>query len=186
MLAKATIGVVLAGGKSSRMGQDKSRLTWQGKTLLENARQQLKHLKLAQIEVVGGDSGIPDQVEHQGPARAILQFMRQLPLQHNTLVVVVPVDTPKLTSEMLQVLLDKAQEQNGAVCFEQAYLPAILPAGPDWVSIYNKVHNDPCNLSMRRLMKAVNGTQVAPTCEQQSALINVNTPQEWAALYRSS
>lgn len=183
MLAKATIGVVLAGGKSSRMGQDKSRLTWQGNTLLDNAQRQLGQLQLAQIHVVGGELGIPDRVEYQGPARAILQFIRQLSLAHNTFVIVVPVDTPKLTSEMLHTLLRKAQEQKGAVCFQKAYLPAILPAGPDWVTTYNSVHQDPCNLSMRRLMAAVNGTQIIPNSEQQEALVNVNTPQEWAALY---
>ena len=57
-------GVVLAGGKSSRMGEDKAQLVWQGETLLDRARQCLRTAGWDDVLVSGRPEEADGVLEH--------------------------------------------------------------------------------------------------------------------------
>jgi len=67
------VGIVLAGGKSRRMGKDKSLLEFYGKTLLQRIIDEQKKL-LEEVYVIGKGTenftnaiGIFDKIENKGP-----------------------------------------------------------------------------------------------------------------------
>ncbi|MCA0892903.1 molybdenum cofactor guanylyltransferase [Microbulbifer agarilyticus] len=129
--------VVLAGGLSSRMGQDKALLKLSnGSTLLEHAKRQLELVDAPEgIEMmaplVSGrrPGGIPDQVEAAGPLgglQAIDQHLRQWELACDALLVV-PVDMPLLSPGLLEQLCVVGQTVEQAVCFGDYFMPCWLP-----------------------------------------------------------
>lgn len=103
-------GVVLAGGQSSRMGQDKAllRLVPEGPTLLEHALDRLSPL-VDELLVVGhplshghvGPFVIPDDRPGMGPLGGLLTAMRYA--AHDRLLVLA-VDMPNVDALLLQRL----------------------------------------------------------------------------------
>lgn len=103
-LQKHTIGVVLAGGQSSRMGQDKALLPFKGETLLHHQVQLLRHV-CSRVVVSGEYAGfdcVPDSVMKCGPISGIYSVAKQFP---SAALLVVPVDMPQLTEQHLNRLL---------------------------------------------------------------------------------
>jgi molybdenum cofactor guanylyltransferase len=106
------LGVVLAGGKSSRMGRDKATLIHSsGVTFLEYAIS-----RLAQITPDVAASGritdqaniisIPDQTPALGPAMALwsaIKFAKQVGF---AAIIITPIDMPDLEAKHLRLLID--------------------------------------------------------------------------------
>ena len=81
------VGVVLAGGRSSRMGRDKARLAWRDQSLLAHACATLQAAGACKV-VVSGDypeyAGIPDAVPALGPMPMVpVVSVRRLPREHD-------------------------------------------------------------------------------------------------------
>lgn len=119
LMQKHTVGVVLAGGKSTRMGQDKALLSFQGETLLHHQVQLLR--PICDQVVVSGEYAdfacVPDSMQGYGPITGIYSVAKQFP---NCSLLVVPVDMPLLTEAHLNLLL--TSEQSGFI--EMHPLPA--------------------------------------------------------------
>ncbi len=106
------LGVVLAGGKSSRMGRDKAVLVHaSGGTFLDYAISRLLPIT-PQVAVSGRITklsnvfSILDQTVDQGPAMAVwsaIQFAKQADFGAT---MVTPIDMPDLESQHLQRLID--------------------------------------------------------------------------------
>jgi len=101
-------GVIIAGGKSKRMGKDKLFLLFKGKTLLANAEELLEnivtdilistnHKKLQTTYPI-----INDPIKDIGPIAGIYQALQKSRTQK---IIVIPVDMPLLNIEILQFLL---------------------------------------------------------------------------------
>ena len=74
----STAGIILAGGQSRRMGQDKADIGYRGQTFLERAETLLYATGCNPVRVSGRPDlpdGIPDRQPGQGPARAILDAL---------------------------------------------------------------------------------------------------------------
>ncbi len=168
------MGLVLAGGRSSRMGQDKAQLPWAEEgTLLDHTIALLRASGVGLIKVSGDRSGydcLPDAAPGAGPGVAISDVLAILPA--DTAVLVVPVDMPLLTPALLIRLL---HTPGRAAYFNGFPLPALLPArGLDGLP--------PRAASLRRL-HFLAGSQALPLSEDEAvAFANVNTPQEWGEL----
>ena len=95
------VGVVLAGGRSSRMGRDKARLAWRDQSLLAHACATLQAAGTCEV-VVSGDypeyAGIPDALPALGPLGGLASVVDALP---DGVLLLVPVDMPLLTPELL-------------------------------------------------------------------------------------
>jgi molybdopterin-guanine dinucleotide biosynthesis protein A len=122
---KPVIGIILAGGKSRRMGQDKSAMLFKGKSLLQNMLGTLSQTEISKI-VINTNSSMCEQREQtlakytciediipdKGPLSGIHSALVNFP---DANLLVVPVDIPLMTSNSLNALISTAltHEMNG-------------------------------------------------------------------------
>jgi len=107
-------GVVLTGGGSTRMGQDKSLLQVNGRALASVVAAALTEAGATEVLAVGGnltslaalaeiDHAIPDEFPGEGPLGGILTALRSA---SNDVVVVLACDTPGMDAETPAALVE--------------------------------------------------------------------------------
>ncbi|NVJ96936.1 MAG: molybdenum cofactor guanylyltransferase [Alphaproteobacteria bacterium] len=112
--------LILAGGRSSRMGYDKATIMLDGMSLLDRAIDLAHQAGATSITILGRPDhplGVADNIQYGGPARAISAWASGL--QKPTQALVIPIDMPLLTPEILSLLI---KEDSGGY-FEGHYLP---------------------------------------------------------------
>lgn len=116
-------GFVLAGGRSTRMGQDKALLRLGGLTLLERCLSTLRAV-CEEVAIAGGKSElqkfarvIPDEVPGCGPLGGIVAALEQSALEWNMFL---PVDAPFVQAECLRELFRAAAEGAGDAVIARA------------------------------------------------------------------
>jgi molybdopterin-guanine dinucleotide biosynthesis protein A len=119
------VGCVLAGGQSRRMGEDKARLRFAGKTLLERVIQRLKPQAASLIINVHEDAGdlhthglpvVTDaQGGHLGPLAGILASLRWAKENNIAWIATVAVDTPFFPTDLVAKLTEAARAKELAV-----------------------------------------------------------------------
>ncbi|WP_461517643.1 molybdenum cofactor guanylyltransferase [Porticoccus sp.] len=168
-------GLVLSGGLSSRMGVDKAQLRRNKQTMLAFAKMLLSAQGL-EVLVSGGANGIPDLVPQAGPLGGIYSVLKT---RQPRALLVVPVDMPMLTPELLGVLLEQGEKLGVPVCYEDCYLPLYLPVTDPLLGYLEAVFAEAsCKpRSLKKLLEAMNAVQVPVT--DKEALMNTNTPEEW-------
>lgn len=113
----ARAGFVLAGGRSTRMGQDKALLPWKGSTLIESVAREVLQAA-GNVTLIGspelyGNLGfpvIPDQIEGCGPMGGLHAALTVTIADWN---LVVACDMPDVSHRLLEELL-AAAEASGA------------------------------------------------------------------------
>lgn len=181
---------VLAGGKSARMGQDKSALVLGKSTLLERAVSLLQAAG-AELVLIGGAPGlnsVPDLLPHCGPPGGLYSLLDHL--KHNygldgSPLLLIPVDMPLLTASTLQKLL--AASMNASCChYTDEVFPCVIKATPDLYMHLRDLFHAGTELGGRRSMKGVFsylGAKVVPIDGvAPGEFRNVNTPDDWHAL----
>ena len=123
-LFQPCLGVVLAGGKSSRMGQDKAGLKHNKQDMLSYSKSLLHGAGSTEVIVSGGEYGIKDLVDNMGPLGGIQSIIRQFKPQA---LLILPVDLPLMTAETLAVLKQAGELSQKACYFTDHYLPLYLP-----------------------------------------------------------
>lgn len=117
-IAGAVTGIVLAGGRSRRMGRDKAALVLDGRTLLQRAADALVAAGARELVLVGApgrplpsvEVPVPvlithDPVEGQGPLQGILAGLESTP---SPVALVVGCDMPYLEPGLLALLANRA------------------------------------------------------------------------------
>lgn len=170
----AFFGLVLAGGRSSRMGMDKATLLIDGITLLQRSKALLSQVGVQQV-LISGDSGlngIPDVYPDSGPLGGIHAAL--LHAQHDLLIV--PVDMPLLSGELLLSLLP--DEPKVLVShFHHHPLPLFVRFHGDVIAYLESVLSSDGNKKIRGLFQAVPCLELP--CPDESLMVNVNTPDQW-------
>lgn len=179
--APAWRAVLLAGGRSSRMGTDKALLPWGDGTLLAHMHD-LLHAAGAQEIVVSGDrpdlQGVPDVRADTGPMGALAQLAPRL---GDGAWIVAPVDMPLLTADLLRALVSG---DAACTCVEDHALPMGLRLDADVRAIVADVGGrQGRERSLRALQQGLHASYL-PASPWRNALRNCNTPAEWAALQR--
>ena len=131
------IGLVLAGGQSRRMGQDKALMRYQGRTLIDNASLLLQSASCDKVLISRNGPGfLNDKIEDAGPlsgVHAVLDALSQSD-NHNgnpCELLVLPVDMPQMTPELLRILVSRGREAEKACYVEKRFLPFYLPVTQD-------------------------------------------------------
>ncbi len=174
-------GIVLAGGRSSRMGRDKAMLPWCGRTLLDHMRDRLREAGAARV-VISGDypdpDAIADRIGDGGPAAAFAQLASVL---EDGPWLLVPVDMPLLDAATLRVL---AASRADCAMFAGHPLPMRIVLGSHSRAVLAEILAAPApRRSLRAIHQALAGEVVAIE-GGEARLRNCNTPEEWEVLAR--
>ena len=178
---EAWTGVVLAGGRSSRMGRDKARLPWQGRPLLEHMQALLRAAGAARV-LVSGDypeyAGIADRWPDLGPLGGLCSLAPHAP---DGVLVVVPVDMPRLTPALLRRLAAAAGARSA--CFAGSVLPLRLQLDADSrAALEGLCAAPPRQRSLHGLLQALGGQSITLPASAAAQLTNCNTPEQWQEL----
>ena len=182
------VGLVLAGGQSLRMGQDKSklRLNYKGVSLLEHAKQLLQETGLNSVLVSGSElDQIPDIFPNSGPLGGIHAAFSYTRTNHPqaTGLMVIPVDMPNLTSDTLTTLLKAASSANTVLHFKDLNLPMYIPLQKNIFDYLEGALVDGKSLSLYRLFAAVLAETIpVPSGINHCELDNINYPAQWNGL----
>lgn len=103
-------GVILAGGKSTRMGQDKALMLWSGKTWLAHMQSLLFEAGVDDVIICRdmpiNKRAVKDTYTNLGPLGGIHAALQQ----SITPMLVVPVDIPNIASAHLRFLIEHARK----------------------------------------------------------------------------
>ncbi|MEE9381586.1 MAG: molybdenum cofactor guanylyltransferase [Hyphomonadaceae bacterium] len=169
--AMKSAGLVLAGGRSSRMGRDKADLEVGGQTLLARAVALLETAGATRVYVAGrtdAENGLADRLEYAGPAVAVLDACRVLLADGFTHALVMPVDMPLMNADALKALMD---EGNVAAAYATEPLPFFVS-----LEAASTLETQP--VSLRRLLSDLGAAQIAKPPDDL-IFVNANTPEEW-------
>jgi molybdopterin-guanine dinucleotide biosynthesis protein A len=187
-------GVVLAGGRSSRMQQDKRALELGGQTLLQRAVALLRAAGTDPVLISGmdesaaraGDSAFPDLLPHCGPPGGVysaLHFIREHYGLDSSDVLFIPVDMPLLAVPTLEKLITASVNVSGCQYAGEVF-PCILRATHDLYTHLHDLFAEGTELGGRRSMKAimhyVDSKQVDPSGITPDEFMNVNTPEDFS------
>lgn len=178
------LGVVLAGGQSSRMGTDKAHLDRAGQSMLEYTASLLHQLGLpvrfsGQVQ----QGGTADIVAEAGPLGGIYSVLVGPESQDCKALLVVPVDMPLMNAESLERLLNFGRERGEAVCYAGCYLPLYVPVNDTLMRYLNGIFGGgklPIRkkaLSIFQLLANIPHSEL--DIEQPEQLVNTNTPEQW-------
>ena len=200
------IGLVLAGGQSRRMGQDKALMRYQGRTLIDNASLLLQSASCDKVLISRNAPGfLNDKIEDAGPlsgVHAVLDALSQSD-NHNgnpCELLVLPVDMPQMTPELLRILVSRGREAEKACYVEKRFLPFYLPVTQDtkallanylveqskrrvvgFLEILNAVSLKEGDLKKTARKKESDNKKRLANMSNEDGVewLNVNTPGEW-------
>ncbi len=137
-IAEDVTGYVLAGGRSSRMGRDKSLLTVEGMPLVQGAVTRLR-MVCADVAILSGPANaerdavlgnyartVPDtDPVHSGPLAGVCAALADCATKY---ALVMAVDQPNMSADVLRLLVDAGkQEHASGACFTMGQVPQPLP-----------------------------------------------------------
>ena len=109
-------GIILAGGKSSRMGSDKGLMIVNGKPMVEYIIEELQSLDIPVIIVSNNPEyekfGIPvftDSIKNKGPMAGIYTGLLHSSTESN---VVLSCDIPKVSAKLIKKLVNNANQSD--------------------------------------------------------------------------
>jgi molybdopterin-guanine dinucleotide biosynthesis protein A len=187
--------VILAGGKSSRMGRDKAFLEIGGQTLLTRQIHLVREIGAAEI-FISGRTGtdysafscrvLPDKFPDAGPLAGIERALEAI---SSPMLLALAVDLPDMRAEFLRALAARCPENSGAVPRVHGHLEplaAFYPKAslPLAVSLLNENSNAVKHFAERCAQAAlVNFVDVAD--DESRFFQNCNSPADLAAIGKS-
>jgi molybdenum cofactor guanylyltransferase len=175
-----SIGVILAGGRSSRMGRDKAMLSWRGQPLIEHQIDLLKAAGVDSVRVSGDRpeyQGIVDAVSHAGPVGGIASIAAVV---DDAELIIIPVDMPRIQPPLLQ-RLQAAPSQKRCVHFAGHVLPMRLRLDATSRAALDALMaaSDDSARSLRALQERVGTSEIPLHDDEAAQLIDCNTEETW-------
>ena len=186
---KSLSAIILAGGKSSRMGSDKAFLPWGETTFLGQIINAVLPLT-GEIYLSGDDArlhdfGLPviqDLRPDEGPVTALASCFPQIKTE---LVLLLSCDVPQIKTQDLQVLLNtvKPEFDMTMFSFQNRALPLVAVYARSSFAAFEKAfhHGERKLFNVREKLK----TQTI-IYEGIDGLMNVNTRKEYDAITQSA
>lgn len=188
MQADEFSAILLAGGRSSRMGRDKAELVLNGKSLLEWQAAKLRSLGVREILLSGeghyctGTRTVPDVYPGRGPLGGLHACLSAASTAH---CIVLSVDVPLVPSAVLRALMER-HAASGAEA-------TVLCHGDRWeplIGVYDSALADRTGALIRNgappvkaLLRAVRA-EVLPVEDDPAAFLNCNTPETFVQIQR--
>jgi molybdopterin-guanine dinucleotide biosynthesis protein A len=170
-LIESVTGVVLAGGKSTRMGRNKATLEWNGQTLQERSASVLREC-FTQVLLVA-----EDDVPGIGPLGGIVTALRRAPA-----IFVVACDMPFLNATLIRDMAGRLPGHDAVAIpgepLHAGYGQSALPAMEQAIAAGEySVHK----LLGRLRVKYLSDSELIGYPDWRKSLTNINTPQDWEA-----
>ena len=188
MIDKKNItGIILAGGKSSRMGTDKGFLMLKNKPFIQYSIDALQPL-VSEIMIVSdnpdydalGLKRVDDITKDAGPVAGICSGLEASLTKYN---LILSCDIPLINSEILQKLIDNVDDTSEVIQIEinRKTLPLIALYKKQCKNTFNKLlQNDERRL--RIAIKACKSKNIVLKKENEMFTTNVNTQKELKAM----
>ena len=179
--------LLLAGGKSTRMGSVKAELLYEGKTFLTHMLEKAQALGIQKYYISGYDApdpairSVPDRYYDRGPLGGLHACMSEMDTPY---CLVLPVDTPVLPVEILEQLLQEHEKRDSqrVLIWEhgvrQEPLIAVYPT--KMVSHIESLIHDSAAPVFRAL--ELWGYDRLRIETEDNLILNVNTPQAYNRL----
>lgn len=186
--------VILAGGLSTRMGENKALLPYKNYTLLDHMVKLLANSGFDPVLISGDIEGyvsIPDQICEKGPVGGIHAVVAKVRMVHSPRAwLFIPVDMPLLNEKMLKrlAMCKCAYKSDGAV-FHDRPLPLFIRMHDQVIDSINSVATRMLageTISVNYLISHLNLCKTQYTSREAALLINTNTPEEWQEAVRES
>lgn len=191
--------LLLAGGKSSRMGQDKRLLEIAGRTLVDHALDLLTAAGADRILISGdvpGHDGIPDRIPGCGPPGGLHAAVHHIAATaglDGSPLLVIPVDMPLLDAGTLARLVEAIGEA-GTCHFAGEIFPCVFRLTPQLrdhldtlfatFAAFAAGGTKGGERSMQALLRAF-PEQVVDTAGLDAGMfMNLNNPDDWQAFCR--
>lgn len=171
------LGVILAGGKSTRMGKDKAQLIRNKQTMLSYCQQLLTDMGIEKHVVSGQQNGgIVDIIDSAGPLAGVVSVYQQC---RPSAMLIVPVDMPLLTVKLLNQLKLAGELSQKPCYYAPSMLPLYLPINSHVSYLLDHALNqfNGKGPSFKGLLKQLAAKPLP--LKDHNALINTNTPEEW-------
>ena len=168
--ASALEACILAGGLSSRMGRDKSRVRLSGRTLLARVRAGIKPLPVP-VRVIRRDL-----VPRCGPIGGIYTALQT---SRAAALLFLPCDMPFLTPELLKFTIASLRAKDRAIFMrhgELAGFPCVFRREAALPIVERQIARS--QFSLQQLAKSLRARLVHPPRGQSSQLANVNTARD--------
>ena len=173
-------GLVLAGGRSSRMGQDKALLTADnGVTLLQRSQNLLRTVGASLVLISSNNSKINDAIvdrfTQSGPVAGIdaaLNINKELPM------LILPVDMPLINLERLSELVCFGRENQSSAHFNEQCLPLFIFDSAAASAITEALLSAGQCPSVWSLCHALKAKTLSPQLPSDD-FFNANSPEQW-------
>ena len=176
-------GIVLAGGKSSRMGRDKALLEFGGETMVARAVRVMG--EVCERVWISGPEGLAefgevlgDEIAGCGPLAGVCAGLAASDFEWN---IVMAVDMPLMTAEFLQELAERALRSEA-----DAVVPVVEGREEPLVAAYRRglegglrAALEGGRLKMMGAVREAGSVEVFPVSAGVERFRNVNTGAEW-------
>lgn len=179
-IVSALVIAVLAGGLSSRMGRDKRFLKIGDQSLLDRTVG-LAELLAERVLICGDVPGrecLPDKILGQGPISGLLSVAQVI--SEPTWVLVLPVDMPLLTLDVLRDLLTRAEKPG--VAYRDYELPLLFWCDSQAVETLKNLRR----WSIRSFLEALGARRLKLDPMNESCFANLNYPEDWEKIREHS
>jgi molybdopterin-guanine dinucleotide biosynthesis protein A len=188
MIYKKNItGIILAGGKSSRMGTDKGFLLLDEKPFVQYSIDALKPL-VSEIMIVSDNSDydifglkrINDSFKNAGPVAGIYSGLKASSNEYN---LILSCDIPLITSQILQKLIDNIDNDFQIIQVESQgkSMPLIAIYKKEVWNIFNTILKNG-ERRLRVAIKSCKSKNIILEKEYEFSTMNVNTQNELKAV----
>jgi molybdopterin-guanine dinucleotide biosynthesis protein A len=183
-------GIILAGGKSQRMGTDKGLLPLNGKPFISHIYEALKPIVGDNIVVVSSNSDydalgyarIEDLISDKGPVGGLYTALKQSKTKFN---LVLSVDVPLVSTELLQWLADNHEDS-----YLITQVKANEKASP-LIAVYDRAmrtllgeHLAGNQLKLRDVIDEVNHQTLEVPEKWRTQLQNINTDEDYKKIIK--
>lgn len=175
--------VILAGGRSSRMGSCKAELPWEGKTLIEHQVNKMQKLGIRDIMISGypvpveGTRFVPDKYPLKGPLGGIHAALLAAKNSH---CLVTGIDTPLVPVDVLSELINMHvnSSSNITVLSHGGKIEPVIAVYESWLAGITEPVLKTDNTSVRVLLNKVGYSKYLFTGDE-NLLCDCNTPEEF-------
>lgn len=180
------IGVVLAGGQSTRMGRDKALLDWHGRPLIECQLDTLRAAGVDELRVSGdrpGYGGVVDTQSGLGPLGGLAGIAGSV--ADDADIMVIPVDMPLLGAALLRRLCTELPQARGLRCADHVLPMRFRLDAESRALLAALLHeHEPRQRSLRAWQQAVRCEEIALDPDEVAQLADCNTEANWNEVNR--